>query len=677
MLSKLELRDRHALASWRPEESHNPLGAPLPAAATPSPMVRLLPRVGTRSTVAGVLAGVAAAALAAVVLVVVGGDGDSGLAVAPTPTQTSTPAPTPTVRGSPATTPTPTVQPRPKPTRAAGMTATPGPTPTAAPSPTPPPSPTPAPVPAPTPPPSPAAAPLPTREGLGIREVDPSDPAIATWSAPTWYEAGADVPWRASVLLLDVGTGAVEAWRHGSDPGPAGYGPRAVSPSQRFLIWPGRLHDRESGRWYAWDASRLLLDRTWGTGSGEHLLFQVVGSGDYVMTNAEIEPVARVALPPGERFTSARGGYIVVRECVAGDPGDRFHVVDLDVDAGLTMHTWTLPWKTTRRPGRVCPTPYDLHLLDESVAIVGSAGSDTCRVVRYDLTGSPLSDVELACPGSGLVGRYGYAPAVSPDGRMIVTESVKWVAGSWDVILVISDTTTGEPILRVTSIWPGRHGAGLNGSWREIHLDDIWLADSSGIVVVTPRGPRIVTLGGAWEWAPGRPSAVDADLFYSVFDAPPAVMNGAGEVLASVSFGPDGPPLGSYPLSGAYRGCYLGTRADWGAAAGTVRIRPAGGCAPEWPTIVVGAPGPPLAPVIERPPFGDRVLVEVAVDTCLNVREDHSVDASAVACLPDGTIAEPDDVVRAWMHIRTGDGVEGWAHADYLRWHSDGVRLDE
>ena len=29
------------------------------------------------------------------------------------------------------------------------------------------------------------------------------------------------------------------------------------------------------------------------------------------------------------------------------------------------------------------------------------------------------------------------------------------------------------------------------------------------------------------------------------------------------------------------------------------------------------------------------------------------------------------------MHVRTDGGIEGWAHADYLRWHSDGVRLEE
>ena len=29
------------------------------------------------------------------------------------------------------------------------------------------------------------------------------------------------------------------------------------------------------------------------------------------------------------------------------------------------------------------------------------------------------------------------------------------------------------------------------------------------------------------------------------------------------------------------------------------------------------------------------------------------------------------------VRIRTDDGLEGWASAEYLRWHSDGVRLEE
>ncbi len=69
--------------------------------------------------------------------------------------------------------------------------------------------------------------------------------------------------------------------------------------------------------------------------------------------------------------------------------------------------------------------------------------------------------------------------------------------------------------------------------------------------------------------------------------------------------------------------------------------------------------------------------------TCLNLRAARSLDAEVLACLPGGTVAETDDYAaslgpsRDWFRLRTDDGLEGWASAQYLRWHSGGVRLEE
>ena len=74
------------------------------------------------------------------------------------------------------------------------------------------------------------------------------------------------------------------------------------------------------------------------------------------------------------------------------------------------------------------------------------------------------------------------------------------------------------------------------------------------------------------------------------------------------------------------------------------------------------------------------MLVEVVVDTCLNLREAPSLTAPILRCLSNGAVAETDDFViypQPWMHLVTDDGLEGWASAEYLRWHSDGVRLEE
>ena len=85
-----------------------------------------------------------------------------------------------------------------------------------------------------------------------------------------------------------------------------------------------------------------------------------------------------------------------------------------------------------------------------------------------------------------------------------------------------------------------------------------------------------------------------------------------------------------------------------------------------------------LAPVIERSPFGDRLLVEVVADPCRELRQGASLDTAVRACLPEGAVVETEDF-SSWpsprIHIPTDDGLAGWASADRFRWHSDGVRL--
>ncbi len=118
MLGKLELRDRHALAAWRPEERRGRLPAwfavPAALAYVGRPLVWV--GLGTAAAVGVTVTVVAAVVAVAVVLVVVGGDGDSpavALPPAATPDPTSTPAPTVT---TPEATPTPAVVPTPAPT---------------------------------------------------------------------------------------------------------------------------------------------------------------------------------------------------------------------------------------------------------------------------------------------------------------------------------------------------------------------------------------------------------------------------------------------------------------------------------------------------------------------------------------------------------------------------------
>ena len=520
------------------------------------------------------------------------------------------------------------------------------------------------------------AAPLSPAEALGIREVDTAEALAAAGLTYVRYAPGEEVPWAPGLFLLDVESGEVEGWvraitalsdeerrgaKHVSDD-------LGVSPSSRFLSWAahGILHDRHTGRSYALDASRIEFDRWWGIRHGERILFRFVSSGALVVMDAELRPVARLELPPGERFTSPNGGYILVRECVGCDPGDRFHLVNLEDEANPEVHSWVLPWRTLT--GESGDPPYRIELLDGLVAFVASSGDSTCRVVRHDLNGTLASDRTFPCwspllAWNGVVG----LPRISPDGSLILAATsghfVDSDSGVLPFVATIFDTVTGDAIVRVKSAYL---------PWFELAPVDIWLADNSGIVVNTNLGKRIVTIGGAWRPAPGQPSRTDADRFLSRHGE---VTSRAGDVLAALSFvHPKEPitlPPGSYPI-------LLERRYDWVATSGTLRVRTTILSQEHW---VGGSGRPPLEPVIERPPFDDRSLVEVVVDTCHDIHKNPRWDAPIVACLPNGTVAEVDDFessfTRNWLHIRTDDGLEGWAGVRYLRWHSDGVRLEE
>ena len=698
MLAKLELPDRRALASWRPEERRGRLGAlPLVPAAVWS-MARPIAWVGAgTAAVAGVVAGaVAVVALVAVVLVTAGGDTDPPLAVAPPP-ETSTPAPTPTLQPTP--TPSPTRTPSPTPA-VPPPTATPTPSPSPTPSPTPPAptsTPSPAPTPAPTSTPSPTVtllpviAPLPTREELGIVEVDVAEALDAAGLTHVRYEAGEDVPWDPGLFLLDVETGAVEGWVYSLSNLPAEQPVRfclvralTVSPSSRFVQWDDgsctdyvqadetvALYDRQTARMYTWDADRLQglprfrFDTWWGWGDSERLLFWVSSLDAYVMLDGDLQPVAQFQIPEGQHFSHPNSSYILVRGWQSSRP---FHIVNSVDETTPRIHTWVPLWE---------PVEHRIELLDDLVAFV-DIGDSSCRVARYDLEGVLLSDQTIPC-------KLGSA-SISPDGRLIAAPTFSGSVAAYGsgyrgqpvgMVLSIFDAATGAEVIRVLGVHPSWIGSEFET------LGEVWLADSSGIIVNTSHGRWVAGLDGAWRPAPGWASPDDPDLFFSHRRWTPwsnfVAINSEGVERASLSFGPTSAAIPN-PHGG---GLILRERPTWGARSDTLRIHTS------YFHVFDGEdydPRPPLPrPVIERPPFEVRPLVEVVVGTCLNLRKDPSNDAPILTCLAHGTIAETDDFLRdrasdgrpTWMHIRTDNGFEGWAHADYLRWYSNGVRLEE
>ena len=555
------------------------------------------------------------------------------LVPSPSPAPTATPTPTPTVTPSPAPTPSPT--------------ATPAGTPSPTPTPTPTPTATPSPAPTATPSPTPTATPAPliTAEDLGIREVDTAEALAAAGLTHVRYPAGEEAPWDPGLFLLDVESGEVESWvrslaalseeeryeaRRASDD-------LDVSPSNRFVSWAGHgmLYDRHTGRTYELDSSAVEFDRWWGTGPGERLLFRLASSGAFVAMDADLRPVARLDLPPGERFTSPDGGYILIRECVECEPGDRFHLVNLEDEANPEVHSWVLPWKTVRYRDQLRgDIPYRIELLDDLVAFVADTGDATCRVVRYDLKGTILSDRTVAswCHSPDSPARVRFflytLHRISPDGRLLAaTTSLGMPVAS------VFDAATGDEIVRIKGVYL---------PWLDREPSNVWLADSSGIVVGTYLGPRIATTDGAWRRAPGRPAPDDPGLFLAygatTTATPPVVMNQQGQLQASLPLGRLSAPIREWPDAALI----LDERADWGAASTVLRVRMTFFHTQE-PD--VGHPPPPLDPVIERPPFDDRLLVEVVVDTCLNLREEPSLDAPILACLPNGAVPETDDFV--------------------------------
>ena len=303
------------------------------------------------------------------------------------------------------------------------------------------------------------------------------------------------------------------------------------------------------------------------------------------------------------------------------------------------------------------------------------AGPDSCHVMHYGWDGATLLDVSVP-----VVPLYGGRDCrISPDGRWMTAVTGMGATGTARgarlMAVSILDTTTGDEVYRVKGVdGPGR-----------------WLPDSSGVSMSTSRGTRFVTLDGQWASEAPRPASVSAKPAPAIADPTPVqkqpkyrisdkgrrvtVRDHEGNTLASLAFAE---PESS---DGRYWGAY-GFSGSWGATRDEVRVRvsiyPPGrcGCGGDY----LGPP--PLAPVIESPPFEDRLQVEVVVDTCLRLRQEPSLRAAVLDCLPNGVIADTDgytvdyyDYVP-WMHVRTADGLEGWASADYLRWASDGVPLE-
>ena len=407
----------------------------------------------------------------------------------------------------------------------------------------------------------------------------------------------------------------------------------------------------------------------WGSGGDERLVFWLKTIDAYVVVDASMEPVAQFAR--GAHMGAlwplgTNGRYVALHEHNHhGNPSDELSFFDLGAERSLTIapSARQVLHGLRQHSGGGWFGGIATEVADGGMTVT-IPRAESCRMFRYSVDGTLLSDRLLPCwnGGSSLTD-------ISPDGRMaaIATSGIAHTSALDQfygvTVISIFDAATGEELLRIK---------GAAQPWDSRGLSDLWLADSSGIVVRTSLGNRIVTLDGRWEPSFGFPAPNDAGLFADGT----TVRDRQGRVLASLAFSPGSSGDGaSDPWAG------------WGSTSRELRVNAASAYAPGWASMP--------SPVIERPPLDDRLLFEVTYAGCLNLRSDPSSSAAVVTCLPRRATAEAIDYhiervdqdgdgwsSRAerrvtWMHLRTPDGLEGWASAEYLRWHSDGVRLEE
>ena len=684
MLAKLELRDRRALAAWRPEGRRRRLGAMFALPLAVWSVGRPLAWVGVG---AAALAGVVVVVVALVALeVIVERDPAPPAAVAsppgtPEPTSTSSPP----VVSATAPTPTPTV------------------------------TPSPAPAALPTPAPSrirtPASRP-PGCEGFGCFEPAPGAVEYTTW------RPGEAIDWPEGAFVLETATGRVLGYRVEPQYTNTGWH-EAVDYRVLARSWVGAritemqrtntppayarrsylLLDRESLRSWRWPADELDLEAV----SDDHILLRDVSAGRYTLMTREGDVRTQFALPgaageyfdysdslPTHRnsFFSPDGQVVVIgvdaavywMPVSASRPEVLFEAEQREgwvVSGVQAAYTGTPPWWGVRHD-----VPRSIRVVASYARVVGTDSEDTplthdTEIHFFTWDGESLPSPPVpTCPGHA-----------SPDGRYVAQQRgfalghkyhghIPEGTGPWPLVVIV-DGESCEPVLRVLSAYT------YQGLWQAE-----WLSNSTGYVVGLADGHAA--------------ARVDPDRTLTSLPVVPAI---SGRVPGPVP-GPSGD--GRY-FSYEFAGVYDAVRDEWkqidffapwpdsevywdltswGATHEEIHYQTGRwGPLSSWD----GAFGGSvtwflLQPKVEFPPFEDELSFLVArTGGCLDLRESLEVGEAIVACLPDGArvslVPSPDypdhphfHLRQAalpsgdrWAYIRSEDGIEGWASIDYLR----------
>ena len=561
---------------------------------------------------------------------------------APVPTPTATPTPVPTTAPTPTVTPTPTSSP----------TSTATPTPTT----------TPTPVPSPIPTPMPTVTPTATPTPASLAEL--IEPAPDAFEHRT-FELGESIDWSHGIFFMDTETGRVEGYR--------------------MVVDIGAYGD------FPWDNYHATDDDLWISGTDGNTVWVMNRHGQRTWRlPGRLRTVAMSNLRMLLEDRDRPGLYqVLTYSALFQDGGD----VDL---VSIGQQQYGRGMALFAPSGKMIALVNDLSLylveLDPiSISTLFDGKSDRENVYYVGLTHLGERGFLIEVRGSSMMERHAFSwegtelpwdqrwKRLSPDGRYGVwEEDGHGIANhfclhrAWPSI-VLADTATGEPVLRIRSAWGAPRGVhwlpGGDGFLAMVR-DRIAGAERHAIVWVRPE-PRI-------DWLPDPP---EGDEF-------------RGWVIPAAT-GADR----HFAWYAPYRGVQLYDALDqsWGlpvAREYTAIMPPSWGEDHRelrfafWPPLAMwrGCDIPLLAPPkIERPPFDEGFTFRVARgESCLPLRAEPDAEGRIRDCLAEGTrlrlstsrewaeaASHDRDPSIAWsdgyqVYVRTDDGTEGWVAHDSL-----------
>ena len=457
---------------------------------------------------------------------------------------------------------------------------------------------------------------------------------------------------RTGIFFLQTASGEVEGWAvAGDEMDRFWYG---TSDDGRWVSAQGSpeysyVADRKTGAVYRWPWQAALVQGA----RGEHLLFSV--SGRLWLATADMAHFTALGIgaQQPQAFFSPDGTAVAIRAdrklyLVQVGSGEVRAAGEL-TDPRLQGDGGSLQLQTARGGQEL--------LLVAQFGLYGP-GARSTRVQRYAWNGKLLTDQQA--PGWG---------DLSPDGSLVAwEESISGFAST----VVLAGAEDLQPRLRVKSAdFCSEFGVGGTR----------WLADSSGVVIRTSQGHRLLRPDGTLADLPAfrgtsaanepLPAPDRADRF-AIEGA--VVRDATGKQLAA-----------AVPHSA---GKWIGVRGlPWGDRSDEARFY-----------LRVSGKGPrcygsPLAPQVEMAPFpaAQALAVSLAAGDCLNLRAEADRRAATLVCLPGGTRLVPavppgrlnkgtletwgNPMATSmggewWWYARTPDGQRGWVclSGEYLVW---------